>query len=137
MTKTKAAERAEAKAEFNAFFATCPSRQLLDQISNKWVVLVLCALAGETNESARSLRYSELSRQLAGVSQKMLTQTLRGLERDGVLIRTVSPTIPVTVTYKLTELGHSLANLTHILRIWAQDNMAEVLANRELHDRAL
>jgi DNA-binding HxlR family transcriptional regulator len=80
------------------------------------------------------MRYSELSRLLAGVSQKMLTQTLRSLERDGLLTRTVTPTVPVTVSYELTDLGLSLHQMTRGLRSWAQMHMAEVLANRETYD---
>lgn len=132
----------QARAEFNAFLAVCPSRQLLDRISDKWVVLVLCALSGDRDGAAaddgaaRPMRYSELSRLLAGVSQKMLTQTLRSLERDGLVTRTVTPTVPVTVTYELTELGASLQEVTRGLRAWAQDHMAEVLRHREEHAAA-
>jgi len=111
-------KRAQAKREYDAFLKNCPSRQLLARISDKWVALILAALS--SNEASgrrgkagapRSLRYSELSRRLSGVSQKMLTQTLRSLERDGLLTRTVTPTVPVTVTYELTELGSSLQNV--------------------------
>ncbi|MEU6479724.1 helix-turn-helix domain-containing protein [Streptomyces sp. NPDC047017] len=137
---TKADKKAQAKAEYNAFLAVCPSRQLLDRISDKWVVLILCALGGDTPEqpgvshAPKAMRYSELARLLAGVSQKMLTQTLRALERDGLLIRTVTPTVPVTVTYELTGLGLSLHHLTRGLRQWAQTHMEQVLAHRESHD---
>jgi DNA-binding HxlR family transcriptional regulator len=137
---TKAAKRAQAKVEYNAFLAVCPSRQLLDRISDKWVVLILCALGGDTSgqlgasDAARAMRYSELSRLLAGVSQKMLTQTLRALARDGLLTRTVTPTVPVTVTYELTDLGLSLHHLTRGLRHWAQTHMDQALANREKYD---
>jgi DNA-binding HxlR family transcriptional regulator len=137
---TKADKKAQAKAEYNAFLAVCPSRRLLDRISDKWVVLILCALGGDTPEQSgaslapKAMRYSELARLLAGVSQKMLTQTLRALERDGLLIRTVTPTVPVTVTYELTGLGLSLHHLTRELRQWAQTHMEQVLANRESHD---
>jgi len=136
MAITKAEQRNRAKAQYNAFLAVCPSRQLLDRISDKWVVLVLCALGGDADgaDGPRALRYSELSRQLAGVSQKMLTQTLRTLERDGLLTRTVTPTVPVTVSYELTPLGLSLLQLTRGLRHWAQDHMDEVLRHREEHD---
>ncbi|CAL9668317.1 winged helix-turn-helix transcriptional regulator [Streptomyces sp. NPDC057375] len=136
---TKADKKAQAKAEYNAFLAVCPSRQLLDRISDKWVVLILCALGGDTPEQSgashpKAMRYSELARLLAGVSQKMLTQTLRALERDGLLVRTVKPTVPVTVTYELTDLGLSLHHLTRGLRQWAQTHMEQVLASRENHD---
>ncbi|WP_326813200.1 helix-turn-helix transcriptional regulator [Streptomyces scopuliridis] len=136
----KADKKAQAKAEYNAFLAICPSRQLLDRISDKWVVLILCALGGDASEQSgashvpKAMRYSELARLLAGVSQKMLTQTLRALERDGLLTRTVTPTVPVTVTYELTDLGLSLHHLTRGLRQWAQTHMDQVLANRERHD---
>nr|WP_245847746.1 helix-turn-helix domain-containing protein [Lentzea kentuckyensis] len=123
-----AQKRAQAKVEYNAFLAGCPSRQLLDRISDKWVVLVLCALGDGP------MRYSEIARLLAGVSQKMLTQTLRSLERDGLLTRTATPTVPVTVSYELTDLGLSLHHMTRGLRTWAQTNMGEVLANGEKYD---
>jgi DNA-binding HxlR family transcriptional regulator len=80
------------------------------------------------------MRYSELSRRLAGVSQKMLTQTLRSLERDGLLTRTVIPTVPVTVTYELTDLGRSLQHLMRGVKDWAEQHMDQVLANRGDHD---
>ncbi|MDN4172641.1 helix-turn-helix domain-containing protein [Nocardioides sp. SOB77] len=137
MATTRAAQREQAKAAYDAFLAVCPSRQLLDRISDKWVVLVLCALGGVEGGpegGARALRYSELARRLAGVSQKMLTQTLRSLERDGLLTRTVTPTVPVTVTYELTDLGLSLNGLARGMRAWAQDHMDEVLAARAEHD---
>ncbi|MEU0879205.1 helix-turn-helix domain-containing protein [Lentzea sp. NPDC005914] len=127
-TKNAAQKRAQAKVEYDAFLAGCPSRQLLDRISDKWVVLVLCALGDGP------MRYSEIARRLAGVSQKMLTQTLRSLERDGLLTRAVTPTVPVTVTYELTGLGLSLHRMTRGLRSWAQEHMGEVLVNVERYD---
>ena len=130
-TTNAAKKRAQAKVEYNAFLAVCPSRQLLDRISDKWVVLILCALGEDT---PKAMRYSELARRLAGVSQKMLTQTLRSLERDGLVTRTVTPTVPVTVSYELTDLGLSLHQMTRGIRSWAQTNMGEVLANVEKYD---
>ena len=133
MPSTSAAQkRAQAKADYDAFLASCPSRQLLDRISDKWVALILAALGGD--ESPHSMRYSELSRRLAGVSQKMLTQTLRSLERDGLVTRTVTPTVPVTVTYAVTDLGMSLQRVMLGLKGWAEAHMAEVLAHRETYD---
>ncbi|MET0523507.1 MAG: helix-turn-helix domain-containing protein [Nocardioides sp.] len=128
-TMTAAQKRAQAKVDYDAFLAECPSRQLLDRISDKWVALVLAALGSDG-----AMRYSELSRRLAGVSQKMLTQTLRSLERDGLLTRTVTPTVPVTVTYELTDLGLSLQQLMHGLKDWAESHMGQVLANRSQYD---
>jgi DNA-binding HxlR family transcriptional regulator len=130
-TRTAAQKQAEAKADYDAFLASCPSRQLLDRISDKWVSLILAALGGD---GPRQMRYSELSRKLAGVSQKMLTQTLRSLERDGLLTRTVTPTVPVTVTYELTDLGRSLQQVIRGIKAWAEAHMDEVLANREEYD---
>lgn len=138
-------QREQAKRAFDSFLAECPSRQLLDRIADKWVALILAALgsggpyAVEPAQSAdpRPMRYSELSRRLAGVSQKMLTQTLRSLERDGLVTRTVTPSVPVTVTYELTDLGLSLHQVIRGVKDWAEDNMGEVLANRARYDDAL
>ncbi|EEP74463.1 transcriptional regulator [Micromonospora sp. ATCC 39149] len=141
-TTTAEQKRAQAKAEYDAFLAQCPSRQLLDRIADKWVTLVLAALGSDGSHrfgadcagEPRPLRYSELSRLLAGVSQKMLTQTLRSLERDGLVTRTVVPTVPVTVSYELTDLGHSLHRTVRGLKGWAEAHMDDVLANRATYD---
>lgn len=141
-TRTAQQRRDEARVEFDAFLAGCPSRQLLDRISDKWVALILAALGSDGPRRSgdnriggpRPMRYSELSRRLAGVSQKMLTQTLRSLERDGLITRTVTPTVPVTVTYELTDLGLSLQHLIRGIKDWAETHMAEVLASRQAHD---
>ena len=127
-TMTAAQKRVHAKAEFDAYLAACPSRLLLDRISDKWVTLVICSLEDGPQ------RFSEVSRRLAGVSQKMLTQTLRSLERDGLVTRTVTASVPVTVTYELTGLGHSLQRVIHGLKDWAESNMGEVLAARSSYD---
>jgi DNA-binding HxlR family transcriptional regulator len=141
-TKTAAQKRAESKVEYDAFLAACPSRQLLDRISNKWVTLILSALGsngshrlgGDCDGEPQAMRFSELSRLLAGISQKMLTQTLRSLERDGLVTRTATPTVPVTVTYELTELGLSLHQLMRGMKGWAQLHMDDVFAHRATYD---
>ena len=140
-SSTAAQKRAQAKVEYDSFLANCPSRQLLDRISDKWVALILAALGSDGPHAgvdyvgeARSMRYSELSRRLAGVSQKMLTQTLRALERDGLITRTVTPTVPVTVTYELTDLGLSLHEVMRGITVWAEAHMDEVLSHREAYD---
>ncbi len=141
-TMTAAQKRAQTKAEYDAFLAACPSRKLLDRISNKWVTLVLSALGSDGSHrlgadcagEPQAMRFSELSRLLAGVSQKMLTQTLRSLERDGLITRTATPTVPVTVSYELTDLGLSLHEMMRGLKSWAQTHMEDVLANRETYD---
>lgn len=135
-TRTAAQRRTEAKREYDAFLADCPSRQLLDRISDKWVALILAALddGADAEGPAGGMRYSALARRIAGVSQKMLTQTLRSLERDGLVRRTVTPTVPVTVTYELTELGTSLQGLMEWMKAWAEQHMAEVLERRAEYD---
>ncbi|GIE29301.1 transcriptional regulator [Actinoplanes italicus] len=129
---TAAQKREQAKARYDAFLAVCPSRKLLERISDKWVALILSALGSgpDCAGEPRPMRYSELSRLLAGVSQKMLTQTLRSLERDGLVTRTVVPTVPVTVSYELTDLGLSLHETMRGLKRWAESHMDEVLENR-------
>jgi DNA-binding HxlR family transcriptional regulator len=124
-TMTAAQKREQAKVHYNAFFAACPTRGLLAVLTDKWVCLVLCALAGGP------MRHSELARLIAGVSQKMLTQTLRGLERDGILLRTVTPSVPVRVDYELTDLGRSLTTPLGALKQWAEAHMDDVLRARQ------
>lgn len=140
-TSTASQRRAVAKAEYDAFLAVCPSRQLLERISDKWVALVLAALGGDgprpgaaSGDEPRPMRFSELSRRISGVSQKMLTQTLRSLERDGMVTRTVTPTVPVTVTYELTDLGRSLQGVMRGIKAWAEGHMEEVLTHRDGYD---
>ena len=140
-TMTAAQKRDQARVEYDAFLAACPSRQLLDRVSDKWVTLVLSALGTDGSNArasvaaaSRSLRYSELARTLGGVSQKMLTQTLRSLERDGLVTRTVVATVPVTVSYELTDLGLSLHDTMRALKDWAESHMDQVLAERATYD---
>ena len=127
-TTTASRRREQAKFEYNAFLALCPTRQLLDSLSDKWVCLILAALADGP------LRYSDLARQIAGVSQKMLTQSLRSLERDGLLTRTVTASVPVRVDYGLTALGESLMPVVRAVKTWAETHMDEVLAARATYD---
>lgn len=129
-TMTAAQRRAQAKQEYDAYLAVCPSRRLLDRLSDKWVTLVLAAL-GE-----QDMRYSELSRRIAGVSLNMLTQTLRQLERDGLVTRTVTPCVPVRVDYAITGLGRSLLTVVHGIKEWAEEHMDEVERRRAAFDEA-
>ncbi|MBX6384545.1 MAG: helix-turn-helix transcriptional regulator [Microbispora sp.] len=130
-TRTAAERREEERRRYNAYVATCPSRKLLDTLGDKWVSLVLTALAGGP------LRYSELARTIAGVSQKMLTQTLRTMERDGLVSRTVTPSVPVRVDYRLTPLGEDLIPLLEAIKRWAETHMEDVEAARAAYDRRL
>src|ERR671922_2618622 len=113
-TMTAAQRREHERVEYNAYVAECPSRQLLDALSDKWVTLVLTALADGPK------RYSELARTIAGVSQKMLTQTLRTLERDGLLTRTITPAVPVRVDYRLTALGQTILPVVAAIKQWSE-----------------
>nr|WP_069386519.1 helix-turn-helix domain-containing protein [Cellulosimicrobium cellulans] len=137
-TMTAGQKRAQAKAEYDAFLAACPSRQLLDRVSDKWVTLILSALGSgpDCAGDPRPMRYSELARTLAGVSPKMLSQTLRALERDGLVSRTAEPTVPVTVSYEITELGLSLHRTVRQLKAWAEQHMDDVLVHRARYDDA-
>ncbi|PZS36945.1 MAG: transcriptional regulator [Pseudonocardiales bacterium] len=127
-TATKAARREQDKHLYNAMLATCPARQLLDVLSDKWVCLVLGSLGGGPK------RHSEIGRDIAGVSQKMLTQTLRGLERNGMVHRTMTASVPVRVDYQLTELGLDLAPVMAAVKAWAECHMDDVLAARDRYD---
>lgn len=129
-TTTAARQRERRRAEYNAYIATCPSRQVLDVLSDKWVTLVLTALAGGPQ------RYSELARTIAGVSQKMLTQTLRTLERDGLLTRSLTPSVPVRVDYQLTPLGESLLPVVSGIKLWAESHIRQVHAARASYERS-
>lgn len=122
------AEEFVAAAQHDSFLATCSSRLLLARLADKWVTLVLCAL------TEGPMRHSALARKITGVSQKMLTQTLRNLERDGLLTRTVTPTVPLTVEYELTPLGLSLVDVFLQLKRWSDANMDEVARARRTYD---
>ena len=127
-TRTAEQKRLAEKAAYDAYLAACPTRKLLDEIAGKWVSLILVALGDGP------MRYSDLSRRIAGVSQKMLTQTLRVLERDGLLHRAVTPAVPVRVDYSLTPLGESLRALMSAFKDWAETNFDEVSTARADYD---
>lgn len=137
-TMTAAEKKSIAKTQYNAFLAACPSQQLLAQVSGKWVTLVLSALGSgpECDGEPRAMRYSELARLLAGVSPKMLSQTLKTLERDGLIARTATATVPVTVTYDLTSLGLSLHETVRQLKLWSETHRDEVSAHQAQFDEA-
>jgi DNA-binding HxlR family transcriptional regulator len=107
----------------------CPTRQVLDRIGDKWTALVIGLLESGPH------RFSELQRSIGGISQKMLTQTLRNLERDGLVTRTLYPEVPPRVEYALTPLGHTLCTHIAAIRHWAEANIAEVTAAQMSYDR--
>jgi DNA-binding HxlR family transcriptional regulator len=104
---------------------SCPSRLVLDRIAEKWTALVIRVLSEGT------LRYSDLQRRIGGISQKMLTQTLRGLERDGLVERKVYPVVPPRVEYRLTPLGRTLIEPLDAICRWAETHLPALQAARE------
>jgi DNA-binding HxlR family transcriptional regulator len=111
----------------------CPSRTVIEVLANKWALYVLAAL----RRHDRPLRFSELRRVLDGITQKMLTQTLRALERDGLVSRTVYPSVPPSVEYGLTPLGVEVGQLTGAIADWSLAHAREILAaRREFDDRS-
>ncbi len=115
--------------KWDIFNAACPTRLVLNRIADKWTVMIVIALAEETK------RFGELRREIDGISQKMLTQTLRGLERDGLISRKVYPTIPPKVEYSLTKLGLSLVDALESMRIWSEENIKQVMKSQKLYDK--
>jgi DNA-binding HxlR family transcriptional regulator len=111
---------------YNVYSASCPTRQVLDILSDKWTSLVIVALEQETK------RFQQLRREIDGVSQKMLTQTLRTLERDGLVNRVVYPTVPLKVEYSLTPLGRTLTEPLAALHDWSVAHVEEIQKARSL-----
>lgn len=106
----------------------CEVRQILDRIADKWSLLVIALL------DKRTMRFAELRRSIEGISKRMLTTTLRHLERDGIVERTVYPTVPPKVEYNLTPLGNSLHNALQALVIWTETNQAKIAEARDQYE---
>ncbi|MEE4453511.1 helix-turn-helix domain-containing protein [Novosphingobium resinovorum] len=113
----------------DVYAADCPTRQLLDRIADKWSVLILTTLGGG------GMRFNGLRRRIDGISQKMLSQTLRSLERDGLVLREVVPTVPVSVSYAVTPLGRELLDALQAMIDWAERRMAAVASAQVAYDR--
>lgn len=107
----------------------CGIRDVLDRVGDKWSVLVIVELANGTR------RFRELQRAIEGISQRMLTLTVRRLERDGLLTRTVYPTVPAQVTYELTDLGASLTHLVKQLADWSLSSRTAIAQSRTQYDQ--
>jgi len=112
----------------NPYSADCPTRQILDRVGDKWAVLILLLLRHE------ALRFNQLRRGIEGISQKMLSQVLKSLERDGLVKRRAIATVPVTVEYSITPLGKTLAAAVDPLRDWAETNLKDVLTAQRRYD---
>lgn len=113
----------------DVYAANCPTRLLLDRIADKWTVLLLTTLADGP------MRFNALKRRVEGVSQKMLSQTLRQMERDGLAVRTVEATVPVSVTYAVSPLGLTLVQAIQPMIDWAETCMPEVEQAQQAYDR--
>jgi len=115
----------EALRRGNLFAAECPSREVLKHLTSRWGVLVLVALMDGMH------RFSDLRRKIGGVSEKMLAQTLQGLELDGLVLRTSLPVVPPHVEYTLTPLGLEAAERVEALADWVESNLGTILQGRE------
>jgi DNA-binding HxlR family transcriptional regulator len=114
------------RCESGAYETGC--RMVLDRIGDRWTVLIVGALSGST------LRFSELRDAIGGITPKVLTQTLRALERDGLVSRKVYAEVPPRVEYALTDLGRDLTTPLGVIRAWAKQNTQQILAARDRHD---
>jgi DNA-binding HxlR family transcriptional regulator len=112
----------------NVYEENCPTRMVLDHIADKWAALILWKLTD------KPIRFNQLRRDIEGISQKVLSQTLKQLERDGLINRQAFATVPVTVEYSVTPLGHTLAEKMAGISLWAQDNIDQVLAAQAKYD---
>jgi len=119
-------ETKEASGVYSQF---CPTRELLDRIADKWTTLIIGILS-ETD----AVRFTELRRTISGISQKMLTQTLRDLERDGLVVRKVYAVVPPRVEYSLSPLGRTLRAPLNALAAWSEEHMAAVKKAQERYD---
>ncbi|MFI7132753.1 winged helix-turn-helix transcriptional regulator [Nonomuraea sp. NPDC050153] len=115
----------------DAFHRDCPARMVLDHVAGRWAVLVLTALRDGP------LRFHELRKKIEGVSEKMLSQTLRTLVRDGFVRRTVTPSTPPQVSYALTGLGEGVTESLRSLFDWVRDHAGDILAAQNSYDREL
>ncbi|MCL4255061.1 MAG: helix-turn-helix transcriptional regulator [Anaerolineae bacterium] len=114
----------------NVYTSNCPTREVLDRIGDKWTALIIGVLEEGT------MRFSDIQRRIGGISQKMLTQTLRSLERDGLITRTIYPEVPPRVEYTLTPLGETLTQALAAIRRWAEANIDEVVASQQEYDQS-
>lgn len=115
---------------YDVYCDACPTRLVLDRLADKWVVLILGRLA------LRPMRFNQLRRDIQGVSQKVLSQTLKRLERDGLVQRRAFATVPVTVEYSITPLGETLAARVAEIARWAEQHIEAVEAAQRRYDAA-
>lgn len=128
-TRTAAQEREIARTTYDAYLAACPTHQIMGVLATKWVALVLSRLMDG------SCRFAELHRAIPSISPKVLTQVLRTLERDGLVVRTVTAQVPVRVDYELSPLGHDLAPLLRAVKTWSEARIGDIHEAREVYDQ--
>lgn len=116
---------------YDPYQENCPTRLVLDRIADKWVVLILGLLADGPQ------RFNQMRREIEGISQKVLSQCLKRLERDGLVTRTAHATVPVTVEYAITPLGRTLVQIVQGLTHWAEANIETVLVAQQTYDGRL
>ena len=124
----KSSIQKETNSPWDVFNKNCPTRQVLDLVADKWSVLIVRCLSDGTR------RFSQVRRAIGGISQKALTSTLRGLERDGIVSRRLYASVPPKVEYSLTELGRSLIRLVSGICDWAEGHIEEVESARQVYD---
>jgi DNA-binding HxlR family transcriptional regulator len=122
--------RTAARQYPNVYLKNCRTRRILNRIANKWTTLIIGVLS-----NVPSARFMELSKSIGGISQKMLTQTLRELERDGLVERVVFPVVPARVEYSLTPLGATLCEPLQALALWSQEHMPEITSAQAAYDQ--
>jgi DNA-binding HxlR family transcriptional regulator len=127
-TATKKVNAHQPDPSRDVFAADCPVRPILDDLTSRWATLVLAALM------SRPHRFSQLAARIEGISEKMLSQTLRTLTRDGAVNRTVTPTVPIQVTYELTALGTELTLRLGNLVAWIDDHTTTILEAQAAYD---
>jgi DNA-binding HxlR family transcriptional regulator len=126
--KPRAAKSNTAKPPADPYRAQCPTRMILDRIADKWTVLVLGLLSDHPR------RFNQIRREIEGLTQKMLSQTLKALERNGMVSRKVTPTVPISVEYAITPLGGTLAATVDGLRLWAEAHIEDVVTAQKRYD---
>ena len=124
-------DQENASARGNVYSASCPSRAVLELVGSKWALLIIPLLA------AKPERNNELLRQVEGISQKVLTQTLRDLERNGLVARIDHQTVPPHVEYRLTDMGRSLSQMLAVVDRWAEDHVAQVVTAQQAFDEGI
>ena len=127
--KAKRNDTDEVVAKYNVYLKDCPARLIFDRLADKWSLLIVKVL------KQGPCRFNQLRREIEGISQKALSQTLHKLERDGLVNRKAFPTVPVTVEYSLTDLGGTLPELIEPLVSWSETHIEKVLCAQLRYDK--